>query len=138
MSGMKSIDFDNIKDEDLEDGTLLNGLIHEFVKDRSKETALYIFAVLRMSKLVAPVVEDDGVEVNDILQSGDEFYLPLFSAESVLRGTYKEDAKQMELSIFEAMDMVEHAGGSLNGLVVNAFSEPFMIPQDMFSMIREG
>ena len=137
MSGIKTMDFEHLKEEDLQDGSLLNSLIHEFLKDCSKETALYIFAVLRVSKLIAPVVEDDGTEVNDILQGEDGFYLPLFSSEPVLKGHYGDDIKQMEITIYEAMDMVNHADGSLDGLVINAFSEPFLIPKDMFSMIEK-
>lgn len=137
MSGIKTMDFDHIKEEDLKDGSLLNSLIHEFLKDHSKETALYIFAVLRVSTLIAPVVIDEGEEVNDILQSGEEFYLPLFSSKAVMAGTYGEDAKQMELSIYDAMEMVNHGNGSLDGIVINAFSEPFMLPRDMFDMLEQ-
>lgn len=80
------------------------------------------------------VNEDEVRFVPDVLQNGEEFFFPVFSSEQVM-GEYGDHFSKVQNSFLEAINLALHNERDIAGIVINAFSEPFVIPRDMFEFI---
>jgi hypothetical protein len=74
--------------------------------------------------------------VPDILQSGDDFFFPVFTSEEEM-GTYGENFSKLERSFTEAIMLAGNNEKNVKGIVINAFTAPFVIPREMFKIIAE-
>ncbi|MGX8686549.1 MAG: SseB family protein, partial [bacterium] len=74
--------------------------------------------------------------VPDILQNGSDFFFPVFSGEEEM-GTYGENFSKLEWSFTEAIKLAENNEKNVKGIVINAFTESFVIPREMFKIIAE-
>lgn len=72
--------------------------------------------------------------VPDVLQKDEEFFFPVFSSEEVM-GEYGDHFSKIQHSFLEAINLAVHNEKDVAGIVINAFSEPFVIPRDMFELI---
>lgn len=72
--------------------------------------------------------------VPDILQNGDEFFFPVFSSEEEM-GEYGESFSKVEKHFLEALILAGNNEKNVAGIVINAFSEPFVVPREMFDII---
>lgn len=72
--------------------------------------------------------------VPDILQNGDEFYFPVFSSEEEM-GEYGENFSKVAKHFLEAAILARNNEKNVNGIVINAFTEPFVVPREMFEVI---
>ncbi len=78
--------------------------------------------------------QDNIRMVPDILQSGEEFFFPVFiTAEEM--GEYGDHFSKIERHFLEAVNLAKNNEKNVNGIVINAFSEPFVIPKEMFELI---
>ena len=79
---------------------------------------------------------DGGVEytVPDILQSGDNFFFPVFTTAEEM-GEYGDQFSKMPRHFLEAMILARNNEKNVKGIVINAFSEPFEIPVELFDII---
>ena len=72
--------------------------------------------------------------IPDILQSGEEFFFPVFTAAEEM-GEYGERFSKVEQYFPEAIHLAANNEKNVCGIVINAFSEPFVIPREMFDLI---
>ena len=72
--------------------------------------------------------------IPDILQNGDQFFFPIFSSAEEM-GEYGERFSKVEKHFLEAVNLAKNNEKKVVGIVINAFSEPFVIPLEMFDII---
>ena len=72
--------------------------------------------------------------VPDILQSGDDFYFPVFTSQEEM-GEYGENFSKVERHFLEAAVLARNNERNVKGIVINAFTEPFVVPREMFEVI---
>lgn len=151
--------------EDLEEGAMLEEAIRVFNSDRTKEHLLDVLMILRDSYVWIPcnaimskndqarILEmlesaeegsligstfsnnDDVRMMPDILQKGDKFFFPVFSnVESM--GEYGDNFSKVQKHFIEAIHMAKVNEKELEGIVINAFSEPMIIDSELFLVIE--
>ncbi len=72
--------------------------------------------------------------IPDILQNGDEFFFPVFTSEEEM-GEYGEGFSTVEKHFLEAANLAVNNEKNVAGIVINAFSEQFVVPKEMFGII---
>ena len=83
------------------------------------------------------VVNQDEVRlIPDILQSGENYYFPVFSSEEEM-GEYGEHFSKVPCHFLKAINLARNNEKDPVGIVINAFTQPFEIPADLFD-IMEG
>lgn len=80
--------------------------------------------------------QDNIRMVPDILQNGEEFFFPVFTTAEEM-GDYGQGFSKIEKHFLEAAALARNNEKNVAGIVINAFSEPFVIPRDLFEMIAE-
>ena len=78
--------------------------------------------------------KDEVRLVPDILQNGDDYYFPVFTTAEEM-GEYGTNFSKIEKHFLEAVNLAENNEKHVAGIVINAFSEPFVIPKKMFEVI---
>ncbi len=78
--------------------------------------------------------QDEVRMVPDILQNGDNFFFPVFSTAEEM-GEYGEQFSKMQRHFLEAMVLARNNEKNVKGIVINAFSEPFEVPVELFDII---
>ena len=73
--------------------------------------------------------------VPDILTSGEEFFFPVFSGESE-PGEYGTHFSMIPVSFLKAIRMARANERQLKGIVVDAFSEPFVLDERLYSAVE--
>ncbi len=141
--------------ETLENGNVLKALILQFLNDRTEQ---HLFAVLNclrdsfvwipghiqmneadMQKFMNCKVGDtitnefDMKFEPDILQNGEDKFYPVFSSSEEM-GEYGNNFSKIQKHFFEAMSYAMGKEETV-GIVVNAFSTPFVVPKDWFETI---
>ena len=74
--------------------------------------------------------------VPDILQNGDNFFFPVFTSDEEM-GEYGEHFSKIQQHFLEAINFARNNEKNVCGIVLNAFSEPFVIPIELFDIIAE-
>ena len=74
--------------------------------------------------------------VPDILQNGDNFFFPVFTTDEAM-GEYGEHFSKIQSHFLEAMNLARNKEKNVCGIVINAFSESFVIPIELFDIIAE-
>ena len=144
-----------VKRETLNNGRVLKILIEEFANDRTKDNLIPVLHCLRDSFVWIPgtmrMSNDDAekfinsragdtITTNnvmkfepDILQNGENKFYPVFSSVEEM-GEYGNKFSKVERHFLEAMS---YANGKKEtvGIVVNAFSVPFIVPKEWFDII---
>ena len=80
--------------------------------------------------------QDNIRMVPDILQNGDEFFLPVFTAADEM-GEYGEHFSKIQTHFLGAVNLAKNNARTVSGIVINAFTEPFLIPAELFALIAE-
>ena len=78
--------------------------------------------------------QDNIRMVPDILQNGDEYFFPVFTSEEEM-GEYGERFSKVACHFLEAENMARNNERNVAGIVINAFTEPFVVPRELFDMI---
>ncbi|MBR3243144.1 MAG: ADP-ribosylglycohydrolase family protein [Parasporobacterium sp.] len=78
--------------------------------------------------------QDEVRLVPDILQNGDNFFFPVFTSAEEM-GEYGERFSKVEKHFLEAVVLAKNNEKNVAGIVINAFSEPFVISKEMFDII---
>lgn len=154
-SNMNSIP--TITAEDLEDGRVLEAAIHTFNEEPTEKHLLDIMAILQDSYVWVPcnaVMSDadqarlaamdlkigeeftshDQIRmIPDILQSGDEFFFPVFSTQEAM-GEYGNGFSQVHKHFLEALVLARNNEKDLAGIVINAFSEPYILDKELWNL----
>ena len=77
---------------------------------------------------------DDIRLVPDILQSDDNFFFPVFTTAEEM-GEYGEGFSKVQIPFMQAMAMASNNEKDVAGIVINAFTEPFDVPKEMFKLV---
>ena len=81
------------------------------------------------------VISQDNIRmVPDILQNGEKFFFPVFTTAEEM-GEYGDHFSKIERHFLEAANLAKNNEKNVTGIVINAFSEPFVIPREMFEII---
>ena len=78
--------------------------------------------------------QDNIRMVPDILQNGEEFFFPVFTTAEEM-GEYGDNFSKIERHFLEAVNLAKNNEKNVTGIVINAFSEPFVIPKEIFEVI---
>jgi len=74
--------------------------------------------------------------VPDILRSGEDFFFPVFTTAEEM-GEYGQRFSKIEKHFLEAANLARNNEKNVAGIVINAFSEPFVVPRDLFDLIAD-
>ena len=80
--------------------------------------------------------QDNIRMIPDILQNGEDFFFPVFTTAEEM-GDYGQSFSKIEKHFLEAANLALNNEKKVKGIVINAFSEPFVVPVDLFDMIAE-
>lgn len=91
-----------------------------------------------IEKLVGEKINTKGAMrlIPDVLQSGDEFYFPIFSTVEAM-GEYGESFSKVQHSVLKAISMAKNNEKNISGLVLNAFTEPFILDKDLWNAFEK-
>lgn len=81
------------------------------------------------------VAHDETRLIPDILQNGDSYFFPVFSAAEEM-GEYGDGFSKVEKHFFEALILANNNEKELAGIVVNAFTEPFVVDRELWDLIE--
>ncbi len=74
--------------------------------------------------------------VPDTLQNGDNFFFPVFTSDEEM-GEYGEQFSKIQSHFLEAIKLARNNEKNVCGIVINAFTESFVIPVEIFDFITE-
>lgn len=74
--------------------------------------------------------------VPDILQNGEEFFFPVFTTAEEM-GEYGDGFSKYQAHFLHAANLAKNNEKKVSGIVINAFSEPFVVPKEMFDIIAD-
>ena len=91
-----------------------------------------------LDKLVGKTItnQDQIRMVPDILQNGEEFFFPVFSTAEEM-GKYGESFSKVQRHFLEAVNLARNNEKKVTGIVINAFTEPFVMPMELLDIIAE-
>lgn len=146
-----------VKRETLKSGRVLKALIAQFELERNKQNFISALHCLRDSYVWVPgtmqvsnidvkkflsskegdlVTTDDDMKFEpDILQNGDEKFYPVFSSVEEM-GEYGNNFSKVEMHFFDAMSYAMGKKETV-GIVVNAFSMPFVVSKELFDFVGQ-
>ena len=73
--------------------------------------------------------------VPDTLRNGEDFFFPVFTSEEEM-GEYGNHFSHVQQPFLEAIVLAQHNEKDVVGIVINAFSEPFVVNRELFEMIE--
>ena len=74
--------------------------------------------------------------VPDILQNGDDFFFPAFSGDDEM-GEYGQGFSKIETDLLHAINLARNNDRKLKGIVIDAFSEPFVLDAGLFDIVEK-
>ena len=74
--------------------------------------------------------------IPDILQNGGAFFFPIFSTTEAM-GEYGEHFSKVQKHILEVIPLARNNEKQLEGIVLNAFTEPFVLDADIWDMVEK-
>jgi hypothetical protein len=84
-----------------------------------------------------PFVNDDYIRlIPDILQYGDDYYFPVFSSAEEM-GDYGDGFSKVERHILDVLPLARNNEKEVKGIVINAFSTPFIVDVKVFDAIEK-
>ena len=73
--------------------------------------------------------------VPDILQNGEDYFVPVFTSEEEM-GEYGKRFSVIEEHFLSAINLARNNKKDVAGIVINAFTEPFIVPKEIFDAIE--
>lgn len=74
--------------------------------------------------------------VPDILQNGDRFFFPAFSSVEEM-GEYGDHFSKVQKHMLEVIPLAINNEKNVAGIVINAFTEPFVLERSLFDMVEK-
>ena len=74
--------------------------------------------------------------IPDILLNGDAFFFPVFTSVEEM-GEYGDGFSKVERHFLEAMVLAMNNENKVAGIVVNAFTTPFVLNRDLFDVVEK-
>lgn len=137
-----SVPEDPITKELLEDGSFLTRAVEICCRNNTDLNALKLMQILRNSNVWVPFVASSGEDGNDspalfpdILQDEDKFYLPVFSTAEEM-GEYGDNFIKTRTGFMDTIKLARNNERELSGIVINAFSNEYIIDNNMLSIIE--
>lgn len=128
--------------EDLADGKMLKEAVMLFNKKRTESSLFSVMSILRDSNVWVPChakeFEGDNEKVElipDVLTNGDKNFMPVFSHPDEM-GKYGDSFTPVAKPVLEVIGITKFSTKKLEGLVLNPFSEPFVISTEFFELIE--
>lgn len=82
------------------------------------------------------VGKDETRLIPDILQNGEAFFFPVFTSYDEM-GEYGYNFSKVEKHFLEALELAKNNEKELAGIVVNAFSEPFVLDRQLWDIVEK-
>ena len=83
------------------------------------------------------VVSQDNIRlIPQILRKDGKSFFPIFSAEEAM-GNYSKKFSVVEKHFTEILPMVQHSPEELEGIVVNPFTQPFVVPMELVEDVED-
>ena len=73
--------------------------------------------------------------IPDILKNGDYLFFPIFSSAEEM-GEYGNGFSKIERHILEVIPLARNNEKNVNGIVLNAFSEPFILDSGLYEVVE--
>lgn len=73
--------------------------------------------------------------IPDILQNGNAYFFPVFSTAEAM-GEYGDHFSKVQRHMLEAVSLAEHNEKKLAGIVLNAFTEPFVVDAGIWDILK--
>ena len=142
---------EKIKKEDLENGTALKMVLDIFNKDRTKDNLGTVITILRSSSvyLACHAVEQDKAAEPDtdnedgeflepqVLENSGHLFLSVYTSEKEYDKNTKDNYPvSIQSKFIHAVDMAKSID-HLTGIVVNPFSDNFIVDKDLFEPISK-
>ena len=80
--------------------------------------------------------QDEIRMVPDILSNGDHFFFPVFSSAEEM-GEYGNDFSKVQKHFLEAISLAKNNKKEIAGIVLNAFTEPFVLDKEVFDIVEK-
>lgn len=144
--------------EELEDGSLLEAAISRFSGERNESNFLDVLEILRDSFLWVPcnaVLSDEDQQrllsvqegdeftpsddirlIPDTLQNEEAFFFPSFTSVEKM-GEYGSHFSKVQKHMLEIISMARNNEKELAGIVINAFSEPFVLDKEVWDIVEK-
>ena len=74
--------------------------------------------------------------VPDILQNGEKFFFPVFSSAEEM-GEYGQHFSKIEKHFLETIDLAVNNKQSVSGIVIDPFTEPFVLEREIFDIVQK-
>ena len=74
--------------------------------------------------------------VPDILQNGEDYFFPAFTTAGEM-GEYGDSFSKVQKHVMEIIDLARNNEKDVKGLVINAFTTPFVVPKELFPAIED-
>lgn len=117
--------------EELDGGKILKEALRAFGENKNQIKLYEILEILKVSTVFVPQAKK-GVE---ILTSKHKSFYPVFSGVTEM-WQYENDITKKEMPFSEVIKKAT-ANEKLSGIVVNAFSDSFIIPRSMFELLEK-
>lgn len=111
-----------------------NAVMSEEDQRRMEEMVMAAGDDLEALKGMEFVAHDQTRLIPDILQNGDAFFFPVFSSDEEM-GEYGEHFSKVEKHLLEALVLAKNNDKNVAGIVVNAFSEPFILDREIWDIV---
>ncbi len=82
------------------------------------------------------VTKDEVRMIPDILQNGDSLFFPVFAAMEDM-GEYGNNFSKVARPFTKAVKLAKNNEKPLEGIVINAFTDPVVIPNELFGLVEE-
>jgi len=79
--------------------------------------------------------QDNIRMIPDVLKNGDDFFFPVFTSAEEM-GEYGDSFSKVEKHFLEAMILAKNNENKVAGIVVNAFTTPFVLNRDLFDVVE--
>ena len=79
--------------------------------------------------------KDETRLIPDILQKGDEFFFPIFSTAEAM-GEYGNNFSKIQKHMLEVITLARNNKKEPCGIVLNAFSEPFILDKEIWDIVE--
>jgi hypothetical protein len=137
--------------KDLEDGSMLETAVTNFIAERNEDNFLDILEILRDSLVWVPctaVMSDTDqacIEfetqgntrlIPDILQNKDGFFFPIFSTAEAM-GEYGNNFSKIQKHMLDVISLARNNEKDPMGIVLNAFSQPFILDKEVWDIVEK-
>lgn len=118
----------------LKDGVVLRNMIDDFNQEKSTEKMVSILMCFRDSDVLIPHLA--GTNNIDLLTCDGHIYLPAFSNEEQMAGTYNDTFEAVSYDALAAIRLATEIP-DVEGILIDGFTNAFMVPRDLFDFVNK-